>query len=443
MRNYIAVNSKYFKSNKIYKIHNHNLRISDIKYLLDKKYHIYKNTSYVFNNEDKDINIIDKFKQLQQEKTKKLKQYYNYKHNSSENEIIEQALILSEEQARYYLDNNISFDEAVKDYMQQIKLKYGLEPIGHQGHFDEGFIDKNGKAIYNFHFHCQFFNFDFEKDKSVLRNLRKKDWENMQDVAANSFQKFNLDFIRGESKEVTGKEHLERIEFIAQQKQNELEELYNLLGKEKNNLKEIRKEFDKSSNTYKVLNTSIKTLQKKEKSARLEYKNLTQAIKENKDNLEILEEKIDNQEKWLSETRQSLKEFLLEHTQKNQNNKFEVKNMNNFYNEVVDLALYLSNYDLKIKELEEKKATNFLLKNKVDELSRSAAENLEAAKVKENEIEFLKLKYKKIDEEFEKVEYENYMMKEFIKDKNLDDDYSSFKIREISREQQENSLEIV
>lgn len=117
--------------------------------------------------------------------------------------------------------------------------------------------------------------------------------------------------------------------------------------------------------------------------------------------------------------------------------------MNDFYNEIVDLALYLSNYDLKIKELEEKRATNFLLKNKVNELSRSAAENLEAVEVKENEIKSLKLKYKKIDEEFEKVEYENHMMKQFIKDKNLDDDYSSFKIKEISKEEQDNSLEIV
>jgi hypothetical protein len=443
MRNYIAIVNKYFKSHKIYKIYNHNLRLSVIKYLLDKKYHIYKNTSYVFSNDDKDINIIDKFKQLQQEKTKRLKQYYNYKHNSNENEIIEQALILSEEQARYYLDNNISFDEAVKDYMQEIKSKYGLEPIGFQGHFDEGFIDKDGKVIYNFHFHCQFFNFDFEKDKSVLRNLRKKDWENMQDVAQDSFQKNGLDFIRGESKSITGKEHLERIDFIAQQKQNELQELYNILNKEKNNLKEIRKEFDKSSNTYKVLSTSIKTLQVKEKNARIEYQNLTQAIKENKDNLEILEEKIENQEKWLSETRQSLKEFLLEHTQKNSNNKYEIKDMKNFYNEVVDLALYLSNYDLKIKELEEKKSTNFLLKNKVDELSKSVAKNIEATEVKDNEIKSLKSKYKKIDEEFEKIEYENHLLKEFIKDKDLVDDYSSFKVRELDKEEQDNSLEIV
>lgn len=440
MRNYIAIVNKYFKSNKIHKIKNHNLRISDVDYLLDEKYHIYKNTSYVF--DDRDINIVDKFKQLQKEKTKKLKQYYNYKHNSNENEIIEQALILSEEQARYYLDNNISFDEAIKAYMQEIKSKYGLEPIAFQGHFDEGHV-KNGKAIYNIHFHCQFFNFNFEKNKSVLRNLRKKDWENMQDVAADSFQKSGLNFVRGESKDVTGKEHLERIDFIAHKKEKELQELYTLLNKEKNNLKELKKSYDKSSDFYKVLTTNIKTLSQKEKVARSEYKNLVQTIKDNKDNLQILEEKIENQDKWLNDTKRELKSFLLDNTQKNSNNKYEIKDMKNFYNEVMDLALYLSNFDLKIKELEEKKATNFLLKEKIKELNTSIADTKNELTTKENQIEIFENKFRKIDNEFEQINYENYLLKEYLKDKNLEDDYNSFKIRELSNDKEDNSFEIM
>lgn len=48
MKNYISVNTKYFKSNQISKIANHNSRISDIDYLLNEEHQKYKNTNFVF-----------------------------------------------------------------------------------------------------------------------------------------------------------------------------------------------------------------------------------------------------------------------------------------------------------------------------------------------------------------------------------------------------------
>ena len=97
--------------------------------------------------------------------------------------------------------------------MQDIQVKYGFRPIFGTFHGDEGY--KNGKTnIHNFHAHLTFFNFDFEKERSVLRTIQKGEWSKMQDVAALAFKKHNLDFKRGEKKETKEKDHLERKLFI-------------------------------------------------------------------------------------------------------------------------------------------------------------------------------------------------------------------------------------
>ena len=46
--------------------------------------------------------------------------------------------------------------------------------------------------------------------------MKKQDWRDIQDLAANTFKAFGLDYQRGISKEITGKEHLNNLEFKIQ-----------------------------------------------------------------------------------------------------------------------------------------------------------------------------------------------------------------------------------
>jgi len=241
----------------------------------------------------------------------------------------------------------------------------------------------------------------------------------MQNIAQSSFQKYDFNFIRGESRSETGKEHLERLEYVAQQKLKEIKELFDTLNKEKNSLKTIRQNFERDSNKYKILSTSIKTLQQKEKLTREQYSNLNKLIKNKKSEIEIIEIKIEDQNKWLEDTRKDLKQFILEHTQKNSSNKYEVKNMKEFYNEIVDLALYLSNYDLSLKGFEEIKATNQILKNKIEQIKEISQKDKQDISSLNNKID--SLVYQK-----DSLEYENYLYKKFLENQNIEDDYNRF-----------------
>ena len=479
-KNYVSVNTKYFKASAIQKIAEHNNRISDIDYLLDEKYHQFENTNYIFKDSscenvggaialDEDgssgigtyadnlkkmkstsishsnfkhsTSLQKKFQALQKEKTKRLRKYYKYKPNENENEIIESVVSLSEEQALNYLKKGISFDEAIKEYMQQIKKIYGLEPISFQGHFDEGWIEKKvidgeikSTPHYNIHFHCQFYNFDFEKDKTVLRNLRKKDWEDMQDIAQASFQKYNLDFVRGESKEITGKEHLERTEYAITKKLDELKELYTLINQEKKQLKELKKQVSKDTNIYKVLNTNIKSLQQQEKQTRATHKDIQKLLNEKKAEVQIVEETIENHNEWLNETKQGIKAFLKEHLSKNKDSKYEINNMKIFYDEIVDLAIYLTNYDVKIKESQELKATNMILREKIEQLQNTFSLDAKQKDELNSKIEQLILKKDDLEEE-------NYWYKKFIDEQNKQEEYNSF-MQEQTKEKKLEEIEM-
>ena len=94
------------------------------------------------------------------------------------------------------------FDKFAKD----MKQKYGFTPLQISLHCDEGHVE-NEVVKLNVHAHVTFFNYDFEKERSVLRNLHKQDFRDIQDLAQKSFQSVNLDFKRGVGKEITGKKH--------------------------------------------------------------------------------------------------------------------------------------------------------------------------------------------------------------------------------------------
>ena len=486
MKNYISVNAKYSKASSISKISEHNSRDSEIDYLLDDKDIQYQNQNKVYSNNENtggsvnldesgdlggigtyssnlklmrsakssnksnSTNLVQTFKRLQNKKSNILRQKYNYKHNENENEIVEMVVGLSEDMAKYYLEKdgsdslNIGFDNLSKN----IQKKYGFEKMGFSVHFDEGHKDKNGVVKLNIHCHLKFFNFDFNKNKTVLRNMRKKDWEDIQDLAMDSFQEVGLDFKRGESKGITKKEHLERNDYIIQKqsqelnnilntldtKQSELKGLYTTLNTQKNLLKDILKDVDKNSSLYKVLKTNIKNLQVQEKSTRQQHKILKKDLQNKKDELKIISENIENRDDWLVETKKGLKDFLNEHITKNNNNKYTINNVNNFYNELVDLSLYLSRFDLKINELDKLKENNIVLFDKLESLQTTDNKNIEYIQKLESKVDSL------IDSKNDLLE-ENYKLKKFIENKSLDDEYNVF-LKEQQKEKNDNIREM-
>lgn len=318
--------------------------------------------------------------------------------------------------------------------MLEIKKIYGLEVIGFQRHTDEGWIDRTGKAHYNIHYHCQFFNMDFSKDKTVLRNLRRKDWEDMQDIAQASFQKHNLDFIRGESKELTGKEHLERFEYIITKKLEELNALSALIQTEQKQFETLQHKVTKNSNMYKLISTNLKNLQNKQSETQKAHDKISKLLEEKKLEVQIVEESIENHNKWLEETKKGIKTFLKEHLTKNKESKYEINNMQNFYEEIVDLAIYLTNYDIKIKALEEAKATNAILREKIKQLQNTFS--LDAKQKDELDLKIEKLIVIKDD-----LEEENYWYKKFIEHQNQQEEYNSF-MQEQNKERKLEEIEM-
>ncbi len=461
MKNYISVNAKYSKGSNITNISDHNDRTSDIDYLLDDDDIQYQNQDAIYSQNSENLggsaksfsqtlNLKQSFKKLQTKKTNILKQKYNYKHNKNENEIVEMVVGLSEDQARKYLDDGVDLMAGFDKLSQNIQKKYGFEKMGISLHLDEGHVDKNGDVKLNVHAHLTFFNFDFDKNKTVLRNMKKKDWEDIQTLAQTSFQSMGLNFKRGESKGITKKEHLEKNDYVITKqeqelknilsildtKENELKTLYTTLNTQKNLLKDIIKDVDKNSSLYKVLKTNIKNLQIQEKATRLEYKNLKNDLQNKKDELKIVDENIENQDSWLQDTKKGLKDFLNAHTTKS-NDKYTINNINNFYNELVDLSLYLSKFDLKLEELDKLKDNNIILFDKLNNITNTDNKNVEYIKILENNLGVSKNNNNILVKNNEDLIDENYKLKSFLSNKNLENDYDKF-TKELQKEDIDN-----
>ena len=150
--------------------------------------------------------------------------------------------------------------------------------------------------------------------------------------------------------------------------------------------------------------------------------------------MQIVEETIDNHNEWLQETKQGMKAFLKDHLSKNKDSKYEINNMKIFYDEIVDLAIYLTNYDVKIKESEELKATNIVLREKIEQLQNTFS--LDAKQKDELNSKIEQLISKKDD-----LEEENYWYKKFIDEQNQQEEYNSF-IQEQTKEKKLEEIEI-
>ena len=299
MRNYVSVNAKYYKMSEIDRISRHNFRLDNPSYQLEQKYIKYANKDIIYNKdldrtidnltkEQRDIILRSQFFELRNMKSEILKKSSG-KHRSNENELVEMVVSLSQEQALIYLKSGQNLMHGFDKFAKDMKQKYGFTPLQISLHCDEGHVE-NEVVKLNVHAHVTFFNYDFEKERSVLRNLHKQDFRDIQDLAQKSFQSVNLDFKRGVGKEITGKKHLETNDFVLQKqtkllRENELK-LGDLikstsieikaLNTLKNEHKALLSTLSKDSVEHKELYKKIGVLQVEEKELRATLRDVKQ-----------------------------------------------------------------------------------------------------------------------------------------------------------------------
>lgn len=299
MRNYISVNAKHYKKKEINRISEHNFRLQKIGYLLPKEHIKYENVNIIYSNNlinkyennltklgeySQNLNELYNKKQLdnilksQYQHLLKTKENIQYKNKSyaknNESTLVEMVVALSEEQAKFYLESGQDLGKGFDNFTKNLCEKYGFTPLQVSLHLDEGHV-KNGVAIFNVHAHLTLFNFNFEKERSVLRTLKKQDYRDLQDMASLSFQEVGFNFVRGESKAITGNEHLEKNDHVIQQQEIEINQQIKKINQLKNNEKELLKKLDKGTLEYDEKYKEIGILQQQEKNLRSKVKELS------------------------------------------------------------------------------------------------------------------------------------------------------------------------
>ena len=504
MKNYTSVNAKYYQSSELIRIINHNLRSEEIEYLLDKEYIKWENKNFLFGLEN-NLNNIDlkdttktRFKNMffknftkmcqQRDQQNQKKGYHN---GTNKNDLIEMVISLSEEQTLFYLQNGQKdlIDMAYKQLGQEIKNKYGFEPLMASMHYDEGHIqttkkikdnieniefDVNNmsneqietikKEKYNFHCQITFFNYSFKESRSVLRTMKKQDWRDIQDLAQNTFKAFGLDYKRGVSKGITGKEHLDNLEYKIQELEKEnLNLQFENKNLSKNNdflyseNKDLSFKNDKLSGIIDQKNLEI--IEKSDNINELNHlfeetkQNLKDTIKEKekaikdvasvKNTLKDTLNELDNVKNDLTKTRlerdNAQKELNLNKQKLNQVIKIEQK----LRKDTRQKKEFLANYEKKVKEvqiLEKDKTTN--LSQKIDKIKDIYLKNTPIFGVFKND-QF----HEDMMNEFGdilSVNYNNKTLKEENKDlKNENKNLKNLDVVEIERQNKKLKNEII
>lgn len=197
-------------------------------------------------------------------------------------------------------------NQSIQNYMIEFKEKYGYEPIGFNFHLDEGTFIKESEIINNdtknllkvknpetgedgylkrnLHAHAVFLNFDFEKNKSVHRNMKKEDWSNAQDLLHKHFEEYG--FNRGEPKQTKGRDHKNKKEYV-QSLEKEVFRLKKAILQEQMDMADFTDEMifemedgiDKI-NRFEKSNSHIKTMIKRYNTPQVEkiYKKIEKAF---------------------------------------------------------------------------------------------------------------------------------------------------------------------
>lgn len=218
MKNYVSFNAEYYKNSNAAGEIGHVQRV-----FAENKNQI---KEFAKNNFGCGYNIYDRYKevyaQVESIKGKKIQK--------TANTFIDGVLAFSRDQMLEIMqdpDWKTSFSAHIEQFMQDVKDKTGMEPLGWEMHMDEGHKDPvTGEYNINYHAQCIFFNYDFKTNTAPLRKMSERKgssiWSKLQDVAANRFA--DLGFIRGISADITKAKHKEKDEFIAA-KQAEIDRL--------------------------------------------------------------------------------------------------------------------------------------------------------------------------------------------------------------------------
>ena len=350
--------------------------------------------------------------------------------------LIEFEVGISEQKAKEYLSLGIDINEGFKQYIDDLKAKFGMNTLQMSIHRDEGYYDKDNNLHHNIHAHFIVHNYNFEQKKAILSNFRKKDYRQLQTLAQKSFNQVGLDFKRGLSKFQTKLKHQKRNDFILHkqnqelktlqkdllQKNQEIKELYTLLNSQKNQLKELRLQFEKDSNIYKMLSLNIKNLSLEEQTKREEFRQLDSKIKELKNQVQKEEEIIQDDLEYVNEIKSYFKTYLKENTTKNKDNKYYINDIKMFYKSLIETFYQVSNLDLKLEKLAKLEKENLILKT---HLEKSKLDNQNFNKHLK-ELDLLHLKVKDLINKKDSLEEENYTLKSYLKDKNHEKDYQIY-----------------
>jgi hypothetical protein len=180
------------------------------------------------------------------------------KPRSDMNTLFEHVVILSVgqyEELEGELGSDVAKQEIMKglaEYALKIEENFGFTPIGFDLHLDEGTKADDGTIKRNVHAHVMFYNYDFNKELSPLRNLMAKginsksgktrelnpNFEKMQDLVASSFDQ--LGFVRGNSRGIDNLKHKTKSEFV----KNDLARKQIELVSKDNDLTRIQIELD-------------------------------------------------------------------------------------------------------------------------------------------------------------------------------------------------------
>ncbi|MCT7596710.1 coiled-coil domain-containing protein [Aliarcobacter butzleri] len=314
MKDFVSVNLVTYSKEHLSIILKHNIERknfdNNIPYLLEKGQEIDKNVNLSYSN----------FEGLENKRQNYLKS--KNKDDYMKKHLVEFVVSLSFDKVKDYIKDNQDIDKGFIQYVKDLKAQYAIETINLNIHKDEGFIE-NGEVKYNYHAHILAYNYNFDKNLAFASNLKKSDYRNLQTLAQNSFQSVGLDFKRGVSKFVTKKEHLNRNDYIKQEKQKqlkslfvdistqkkELKKIYSEINKQKIEMKKQRDLYQKVDLEYQTFNEQYLQLQSLEKQKRQEYKALENSI-----NFKKIE--VENVEKYEKYLKNDIANIVKEHTQK-------------------------------------------------------------------------------------------------------------------------------
>jgi hypothetical protein len=217
-KNFVSFNAKYYKNS------NASGEIGHVQRVYAENTNQIK--EFAKDNFGCGYNIYDRykdvFKQVEGVKGKKIQE--------NANTFMDGVLSFSRDQMLEIMqdpDWKTSFSDHIEHFMQDVKEKTGMEPLGWEMHMDEGHKNpETGEYEMNYHAQCIFFNYDFKTNTAPLRKLmdRKSDsiWSKLQDTAGQRFE--DLGFVRGVSADMTKAKHKKKDDYIAS-KQAEIDRL--------------------------------------------------------------------------------------------------------------------------------------------------------------------------------------------------------------------------